>query len=195
LQSLDNLLRFRKMAVILDRVFPMHCSRFGLSSLCATVAVFALGCAALTRPTAIWTSFVFTATSVVLTLAILQAPYSGGAMRAFHLGFALCGWLYLFDSLVLSNTPLHPVLLTAIVLDRSVPYVIPDVFTRDQSGQINGVNLGSRYSITDYSIIGHCLWAMLSALAGGLVTVYFRERHLKSIEPCTAADSARKRNG
>jgi hypothetical protein len=182
------------MAEILDREFPMRCSRFGLSSLCATVALFALGCAALTRPTAIWTSFVFTATSVVLTLAILKALYSSDAMRAFHLGFALCGWLYLLDYLVLSNNPSHPVLLTSIVLDRSVPYVIPDVFTRDQNGQVNGVNVGSQYSITNYSIIGHCLWATLSALAGGLVTVNFRERHLKSIEPCTAADSAGKRN-
>src|SRR5947209_15158891 len=161
------------MAEIFDRVFPMHCSRFGLSSLCVTVAILALGCAALTRPTAIWTSFVFTATSVVLTLAILQAPYSGGAMRAFHFGFALCGWLYLFDSLVLSNNPSHPVLLTSIVLDRSVPYVMPNLFTRDQSGQINGVNLDSQYSTTNYSIIGHCLWSTLIALVGGLVTVFF----------------------
>jgi hypothetical protein len=183
------------MAEILDRVFPMRCSRFGLSSLCAMVGVFALGAAALTRPTAIWTSVIFTATSVILTLAILQARYSGRAMRAFHFGFALCGWLYLMDALVLSNNPSHPVLLTSIVLDRSAPYVIPDAFTRDQSGQINGVDLGSQDSITNYSIIGHCLWATLSALAGGLVTVYFRERHLKSVECCTAPDSARKRTG
>jgi hypothetical protein len=169
--------------------------RFGLSSLCATVAVFSLGCAALTRSTALWTSVIFTATAVVFTLATLQALCAGGAVRAFHLGFALCGWLYLLDSFVLSNNLSHPVLLTSIVLDRSVPYVIPNAFTRDQYGQINGVNLVSEASVRNYSLIGHCLWALLSALAGGFVSVYFRERHLRAAEPCTAPDPDRKRNG
>jgi hypothetical protein len=165
----------------------MSIPRFSMSSLIVTVAVLALGCAALTRSTPLWASVVFTATVIVFVLATPRTLYSGGAVRAFHLGFALCGWLYLLDSVVMSvsqvHAPLnqvHAALLTTVVLDYSLPYVIPAVFTRNRSGQINSVAGDYEVRKSSYYQIGHSLWALVSSLAGGFVSVYFHERHVKS---------------
>jgi hypothetical protein len=162
----------------------MSILRLSVSSLGVTVALLALGCAALTRSTPIWASVVFTATVVVLALAILRAIYSRGASRAFHLGLAVCGWLYLMDTAVRKHdgtiNNLHPALLTTVVLDRSLSHVIPDVLTWDPSGQIDGVTAEYEVRMQSYYQIGHALWTLLVGLAGGWLAVYFREREVRS---------------
>jgi hypothetical protein len=108
-----------------------------------------------------WASVVFTATVVILTLAILRAINADGASRAFYLGLVICGWLYLIDTAFrnydLSINNLHPTLLTTVLLDRSLSYVILDVFTRDQSRQINGVTVEFEVRMQSYYQIGHSL--------------------------------------
>jgi hypothetical protein len=129
-------------------------------------------------------SVVFTATVVVLTLAILKAINTDGASRTFHLGLAICGWLYVMDTAfrnhdgIINN--LHPALLTTVVLDRSLSHIIPDVFTRDQSRQITGVTVEYEVRMQSYYQIGHSLWALLTGVIGGWLAVFFRERHVKS---------------
>jgi hypothetical protein len=120
--------------------------------------------------------------------------YTGGTVRAFYLGFALCGWLYALDSVVLNTSRAHPALLTSIVLDQSLPYVIPHVFTRDQSGQISGVIDSYEVSTSSYYQIGHSLWALLSALAGGFAAAYFRDRQVKCAETRGAPDRDDREN-
>jgi hypothetical protein len=162
----------------------MGTSRASIASLCATVAVFALGCAALPRSTPMWASVIFTATVVIFTLAFLRAINTDGVSRAFHIGLAICGWLYVMDTAFRNHdgsiNNLHPALLTTVVLDRSLSHIIPDVFTRDQSGQINGVTVEYEIRMHSYYQIGHSLWALLSGLTGGWFAVFFRERHVKS---------------
>ena len=76
----------------------------------------------------------------------------------------------------------HPRMLTTIILDQGMAYVLPHAFSRDQSGQITGVGPSYFEVRQHYYQIGYTLWALVCALAGGFATVYFRERQVKSAE-------------
>jgi hypothetical protein len=151
----------------------MSLRHVSMASLLWAVAVLALGCAALTRASQLWASVVFTTAATVLTLAVLRALYSDGTRRAFHVGFALCGWLYLWYTVVLKLGDAPP-LLTIFAINVSLPYVLPAAFTRDQNGQIIGA-LGDM--VIHYRQIGHSLCALLLGLAGGFLAVHLRKRH------------------
>jgi hypothetical protein len=69
--------------------------RFGLASLLGIVAVIALGLAGLLLATTFWTSAAATVTLGVLLGAVLGAILLGDRDRAFCLGFALFGGVYL----------------------------------------------------------------------------------------------------
>lgn len=70
--------------------------RFSLRQLMALVAFAAIGCGGLVRPSVFLASLAFTATLVVLLIAILAAVGRTGTARVFWIGFALAGWGYLW---------------------------------------------------------------------------------------------------
>jgi hypothetical protein len=73
----------------------MNGPRFGLASLLGTVGVIALGLAGLFSATTFWTSAAATLTLAILLGAALGARLLTGRDRAFCLGFALFGGVYL----------------------------------------------------------------------------------------------------
>lgn len=75
---------------------------FSLVSLLAVIAVAAIGCAALARPTEVWTSTAVTLCVALLFLALLKLVYCDRTRRAFWTGFVIFGWGYLLlDRMVL----------------------------------------------------------------------------------------------
>ena len=74
--------------------------RFNIASLLVVVLLVAVGFAALRESNDLWDSGVFTLTLGVLLISILLAVHRTESRRAFWIGFALFGWIYLGLSLV-----------------------------------------------------------------------------------------------
>jgi hypothetical protein len=69
--------------------------RFTIASLLVVVLFLAVGFAALREASDLWESGIFTLTLGVLLISILLAVHRIEFKRAFWLGFAVCGWIYL----------------------------------------------------------------------------------------------------
>jgi hypothetical protein len=69
--------------------------RFHLGTLVMIVLLLGVGLAALRESNEIWDSSVFSITLVMLSISILLAVHRTEKRRAFWMGFALFGWIYL----------------------------------------------------------------------------------------------------
>src|SRR5208283_4800753 len=74
--------------------------RFSIASLLLVVLFVAVGFAALRESNETWESGIFTLTLAALLISILLAIHRTESRRAFWIGFALFGWIYLGLSLV-----------------------------------------------------------------------------------------------
>jgi hypothetical protein len=74
--------------------------RFNISSILGMILFLGVGFAALRESNDYWDSGLFTLTFGVLMVSILLAVHRSEARRAFWVGFALFGWVYLALSLV-----------------------------------------------------------------------------------------------
>jgi hypothetical protein len=88
--------------------------RFNIGTLLAVVVFLAVAFAALREATAFWDSGVFTLTAAMLLASVLLSVHRTGKGRAFWVGFALFGWIYLAASLI---PWVEPRLLTTRVLE------------------------------------------------------------------------------
>ncbi len=79
--------------------------RFSLGTLLLAVLSAGVAFAALKSPSELWASALFTTAVAVLLVATLMAIHRRERGRAYWLGFALCGWVYLILSLVPETTP------------------------------------------------------------------------------------------
>jgi hypothetical protein len=70
----------------------MNRSRFSFTAMFGLVAIVALGCAALWKPTGLWVMVISATTVTSLFFATLAAIYQQQARRAFWVGFAVVGW-------------------------------------------------------------------------------------------------------
>ncbi len=77
--------------------------RFNIANLVAVILILGVGCAALREATDLWVSSIFSLTLGVLLLSILLAVHRREKRRAFWLGFALFGWIYLALTLMPST--------------------------------------------------------------------------------------------
>ncbi|MCI0357605.1 MAG: hypothetical protein L0211_03855 [Planctomycetaceae bacterium] len=69
--------------------------RFTLRQLLIGVALVAVGCVALRSANATWVSSLLGLTLLALAASVLLALYRDGASRAYWIGFATLGWLYM----------------------------------------------------------------------------------------------------
>jgi hypothetical protein len=69
--------------------------RLNIASLLGVIVILGVGIAALREASDLWESGVFTATLGILLASILLAVHSAESSRAYWLGFALFGWIYL----------------------------------------------------------------------------------------------------
>ena len=79
--------------------------RFSLGTLLLLVLSTGVAFAALKSPSNLWASALFTLAVAVLLVATLGAVHRHDRSRAYLLGFALFGWVYLILSLVPETTP------------------------------------------------------------------------------------------
>ena len=99
--------------------------RFHLGTLVILVLLLAVGLAALRESNEIWDSSIFSIMLGILLISILLAFHRTEKRRAFWLGFALFGWIYLGLSMV---PPIESRLITTKALafvDSKVARPIP----------------------------------------------------------------------
>jgi hypothetical protein len=161
--------------------------RFTIANLLGFVLFIAVGFAALRQATALWDSAVFSSTLVVLSLSVLLAVHRAGCRRAYWLGFALFGWIYLGASLI---PPIESRLLTTAALVQigaKVPGLEDPVALTLNMTVANGLSTGSptfAFSPNGSNrIMGQPLWiwdaatGQLVAGTGGTAVAFLRIGH------------------
>ena len=108
--------------------------RFNIASLLVIVFILGVGFAALREASALWESGLFTLTLGVLLTSILLAIHRTEKRRAFWMGFAIFGWIYLGLTLVPSIEFRLTTTKALGFLDSKVPRRSPKVFTYLLSG-------------------------------------------------------------
>ncbi len=103
--------------------------RFNITSLLVVVLLVAVGFAALRESSDLWESGLFTLTLGVLLTSILLAIHRSGKRRAFWMGFALFGWIYLGLTLMPSTESRLITTKAFGYLDSKVPRRSSKVFT------------------------------------------------------------------
>jgi hypothetical protein len=145
--------------------------RYSIAGLMGIVMVAVVGLAALRNPSETWAGAMLLLTCGILALGVVGAIDRRGARRAWWLGFSVFGWGYIAlsgswsaSNLVgQSSTKLFDKLPTTTVLELlasrlEVPRPYSCFIPRDALNPY-------------YARMGHCLWALLAALLGGLLSI------------------------
>jgi hypothetical protein len=160
--------------------------------------IFVLACgvgtAALNASTALWDSFVFSATLMILASSILLTVQR---RRTFWLGFALFGWVYLISSLI-------PPVESRLLSTKGIAYL--DAITANRQNlpvsavafSGNGHSLEALEDVriwdaqtgkpiprpsgtfANYRRIGHSLLALLAGLLGGFMGTWPQRRSVSA---------------
>ena len=170
--------------------------RFSVATLFLLILIAGIGSAALVNANDLWRQVIITLTVVVLVVATLAAGVRQGRSRAFSLGFAVSGWIYLLLVFV-SAFGLRDDLLT----DKTVRLIFAAIHEEDlpQKQLIQGITFTSdaQYLVTagedkavriwnattgravnkgtvkvnfkDFADIGHSFWVIIVACLGGVV--------------------------
>jgi hypothetical protein len=137
----------------------------------ASIAGISFVCIALLNANEVWERATFSIAMAALLTSFVAALYSSGARRAFWIGFAVFGSGYsLLYWNPLGNTG-HELITNdclAIVLER-LPASHGMARTQDIYQRVGMLN--ARRDI--FFRVGHTLWTVILALAGGLIARFF----------------------
>ena len=142
--------------------------RFNIASLLGVILVLGVGFAALRESSELWESGVFTLTLAALLMSILLAVHRGESRRAFWIGFALCGWIYLGLSLVPSIEPRLITTKALAYLDSIVPGRSPAGYTIQLAGSGSGSGSPSnQVQSIAFTAVGNQRAVLTGRLLGG----------------------------
>ena len=145
--------------------------RFSVPTLLAFIVGISFVCIALLNANEIWARATFSIAMAALLTSFVAALYSSGARRAFWIGFAVfgCGYsLMYWNPLGNSGKQLITNDCLAIVLER-LPASHETARTQDIYHTIGRLN--ARRDI--FFRVGHTLWIVILALAGGFIARFF----------------------
>jgi hypothetical protein len=111
----------RPVACPRDKGAIMRRFRFSIASLLGVVLFVALAVAALRASTDAWESGVLGLTLLILLTAVLLAVHRTDRKRAYWLGFALFGWVYLIVSLIPPIGSRLPTTIGLTFIDSKIP--------------------------------------------------------------------------
>jgi hypothetical protein len=173
--------------------------RFSLASLFGVVVIAGVGCAALSYANDLWRQIVVTLAVMLLLFSTLAAVLWQRHSRAFAMGFAVSGWLYLLlafsptlalrDDLLTDNAV--ACLYEKIHEEEVGQYYRPDstfgpygrtiasgTFQRIRIWDISGASSSSNF--LDFADIGHVLWALIVGGVGGLTASFLWTRQQRA---------------
>jgi len=128
----------------------MHRFRFTIAKLLGVILVLGVGFAALRESSDLWESGVFSLTLAALLVSILLAVHRSESKRAFWIGFAVFGWIYLGLSLVPSVESRLLTTKALAYLDSKVPEPFPtfDTIEMADTGSGSPNNQGQNIAFT-----------------------------------------------
>jgi hypothetical protein len=174
--------------------------RVSVAGLMGVVLFCGAGFAALCAPSRLLASAMFSAVLVILGLVTALSRRGRGGPRPFWRGFAACGWAYLLVTCgPWFRTEVGPYLITTAVLDVAYPRILADPskaadyailritypvesrwrIWRDVDQHIDRGIVNSNYIVSasaSYLRIGHSLFTVVAAYAGGCVAVLLAAR-------------------
>jgi hypothetical protein len=166
--------------------------RFSIKHLLLWTAIVALFCVALKNASGAWASSMLALALIVLAASVLLAAFRHGAVRAYWIGFATCGWIYiavlLYSWSQHSNPFLNPLRsdrlpssrLSALAYRKTRPWIAWS--DRPQQHRFynvdpldNGLGAGSSMVVLssagpyqDHFVnVAHAFWTLLLAACGG----------------------------
>jgi hypothetical protein len=160
--------------------------RFNIASLLGVIWVLGVGFAALRESSDLWESGIFSVTLGMLSISILLAVYRTEQTRAFWIGFAVFGWIYLALALMPSTE-------SGLITTRALTYVDSKVPGRPldilltlpeliRFANVNRLDINTPDIVTlakvellvgwsgtteNFVRIGHSLLALLASWVGG----------------------------
>ena len=158
--------------------------RFSIRQLLITTAVAAVGCFALLNASQIWAATLLSGVGVILAASILLAVFRDGERRAYWIGFATFGWLYLLlcfggifrdvaspfgwrENLAAQLTGVVYDQLYGSVPPRPIPVNDPfapaDPFAEPQATMQRPLSPNAAIFV----LTAHALWTLLLAVSGG----------------------------
>ncbi len=185
--------------------------RFTIAGLMGAVLAAAIGLAALRTASETWAGVMLLLTCGVLALAVVGVVCRGESERAWWLGFALFGWGYLALAFWCGNRARSPRLPTLMWLDAvgtklglpphdggmgaGVLSGLRSIGIRGIHGSVGafggfGGNAGAGGVDESFAQVGHCLWALLLAILGGiLASILFAAPGRRSAAQRSSGDS------
>ncbi len=174
--------------------------KFSLASLLFLVLIAALGCAALVNANDTWRQSMVTLVLSVLLIATLAAAVNRS--RAFALGFAVAGWIYLL-LVFIPVVDLRDDLLT----DKGVRWLYTAIHDEvaHESNQWSvtsipdGRTLATAFikpktqtvQFKNFADIGHALWGLLVACLGGAVAGFLARKNTDRLTSTATINQAR----
>jgi len=143
--------------------------RFNIASLLGVILILGVGFAALRESSDLWESGVFTLTLAALLITILFAVHRIESRRAFWIGFALFGWIYLGLSLFPSIESRLITTKALAFLDSEVPRSIPAGVTHvdfDNDGKLDLLVVNNSQPNALYRNQGNVVFEDVTAVAG-----------------------------
>jgi hypothetical protein len=168
--------------------------QFSLRTLLLAFIPVGLAIAALVNANYLWANAVLTVTLALLGTSLVGWIWTLKKARAFWSGFAVFGWGYMllafgpwFSEHVSANLISHQVLETSASLFGHQAAIGQNVSTfwenKDWSRQAGFVtdqkyraSIGRTMHYWDYLFVGHCLFTLISGLAGGFIGCWFYAR-------------------
>ena len=143
--------------------------RFNIANLLGVILVLGVGFAALRESSDLWESGVFTLMLAALLISILLAVHRTESRRAFWIGFALFGWIYLGLSLVPSIESRLITTKALAYLDSKVPGPIPAGVAHvdfDNDGKLDLLVVNNSQPNALYRNQGNVVFEDVTAVAG-----------------------------
>jgi hypothetical protein len=189
----------------------MRSHRFSIAGLMGVVLLAAIGLAALRTPSETWAGIVLLATLAALGFASVGAICLRGPSRAGFLGFAVFGWIYMAAAFLPYGV--YPRLPTRGLLEQLAPRIagIKGPFPAAGGmggmgggmrsvgqgggdaggfgGQVNAAGLGPDGAARFFQI-GHCLFALLAASLGAVLSRWLFGAAIEMSEETKARSAA-----
>lgn len=160
---------------------PFPKPQLSLAATLGWVGFFAVGCAALAKPTFFWAGLLWSLVMATLGAALLAAIFRTGASRAFWVGFALFGWGHMTLALApLLEDLTGELIFTRQILDSLARLIGHDVPSLTQTDgiwkRLPLVTTSRGYVYPAYLVIGQSWLTIVIATCGGFVATYFHAR-------------------
>ncbi len=185
----------------------MRSHRFSIAGLMGVVLLSAIGLAALRTPSETWAGIVLLATLAALGIASVGAICLRARSRAGFLGFAVFGWIYM--AAAFPPYGYWPKLPTRSLLEQLAPRIAGINGPFPPAGDMGGMGGGMRSvgqgggtslwltAAEHFLQIGHCLFALLAASLGAVLSRWLFGAAIEKSEETTArspeADEVRPR--